>query len=103
MTYDEITDKVMAETVIVYETDAIFVTMASNLEKWDDPKFIKFLTNRDLFPTWTVWDENYVVDELVTDAMGLAYNLHFSYEVMGAYIKVWDVVLMLDDDDWRDW
>jgi len=97
-----IADKVMAETVIVYETDAVYVTMASNLYKWDDQKFIKFLTNRNLFPTWTVWDEFNIVDEIVTDAMGIRYNLHFAYEVMGAYLKVWDVVLMLDDD-WRDW
>ena len=97
-----IADKVMAETVIVYETDAVFVTESSNLYKWDAPSFIKFLTNRNLFPTWTVWDEFNIVDELVTDAAGIRYNLHFAYEVMGAYLKVWDVVLMLDDD-WCDW
>ena len=98
----EIFARVVAETVIVYETDAVFVTMASNLYKWDDPSFIKFLTNRELIPTWSVWDEFNIVDEIVTDAMGIRYNLHFAYEVMGAYLKVWDVVLMLDDD-WCNW
>ena len=98
-----IADKVMAETVIVLDkSENVFLMDSSNLYKWDDPDFIKFLTDMDLEPSWAVWDEFHTVDEIVRDDDGV-YNLHFRYEVIGRMLKVEDVVLTIDDDNWYEW